>query len=75
MVHSGYEASAVHDTFNTLGGFLGTVKATFFSRYKDSDAMDDLNLPATPVNPPAGLVQIGAQIGAAKDAVREEANV
>ena len=68
MVHSGYEASAVHDTFNSLRGFLGTVKATLFSRYKDLDALDDLNLPSTPVNPPAGLVQI-------KESTREEANV
>jgi hopanoid biosynthesis associated radical SAM protein HpnH len=71
MVHSGYEASAVHDTFNSLRGFLGTVKATLFSRYKDLDAMDDLNLPSAPVNPPAGLVQINA----AKENARQEANV
>ena len=62
MVHSGYEASAVHDTFNSLRGFLGTVKATFFSRYRDLDALDDLNQPVAPVNPPAGLVQINAQV-------------
>ena len=30
MVHCGYEASAVKDTFGTLGGFLGTVRATLF---------------------------------------------
>jgi hypothetical protein len=71
MVHSGYEASAVHDTFNSLRGFLGTVKATLFSRYKDLDALDDLTLPSAPVNPPAGLVQINA----AKENSREEANV
>jgi hypothetical protein len=71
MVHSGYEASAVHDTFNSLRGFLGTVKGTLFSRYKDLDAIDDLNLPAAPVNPPAGLVQIAS----AKESAREEANV
>ncbi len=28
MVHSGYEASAVDDTFSTLRGFLGAVRAT-----------------------------------------------
>jgi len=72
MVHSGYEASAVHDTFNSLRGFLGTVKATLFSRYQDLDALDDLELPATPVNPPAGLVQIAAPV---KENVRQEANV
>jgi hypothetical protein len=60
----------VHDTFNTLSGFLGTVKATLFSRYKDHDAMDDVNLPA-PMNSQAGLVQIAP----AKEKAREEANV
>jgi hopanoid biosynthesis associated radical SAM protein HpnH len=30
MVHSGYEASAVNDTFGSLGGFVRTVKATLF---------------------------------------------
>jgi len=70
MVHSGYEASAVHDTFNTLRGFLSTVKATLFSRYRDSDAFDDLNQPSAPVNAPAGLVQLQV-----KKEAREEATV
>jgi hopanoid biosynthesis associated radical SAM protein HpnH len=30
MVHSGFEASAVNDTFGSLGGFLATVKYTLF---------------------------------------------
>jgi hopanoid biosynthesis associated radical SAM protein HpnH len=30
MVHSGYEASAVEDTFGTFSGFWGTVRATLF---------------------------------------------
>jgi hopanoid biosynthesis associated radical SAM protein HpnH len=38
MVHSGYEATAVHDNFNTLRGFIDTVKATFSSRYPDKEA-------------------------------------
>ena len=46
MLHSGYEASAVDYTFNTLRGFLSTVRATLFSRYRDSDALDDLNQPS-----------------------------
>src|SRR5579864_1946042 len=71
MVHSGYEASAVHDTFNTLRGFLGTVKATLFSRYPDTQAMEELNHPVKPVNAPAGLVQLQP----AKAETREEATV
>ena len=43
MVHSGYEASAVHDTFGSLRGFLGTVRATFSSKYKDDEALAMLN--------------------------------
>jgi hypothetical protein len=39
MVHSGYEASAVDDMFGSIGGFLSTVRATIFNKYKDPDAM------------------------------------
>jgi hopanoid biosynthesis associated radical SAM protein HpnH len=39
MVHSGYEASAVNDTFSSLGGFLATVRATISNKYNDPDAM------------------------------------
>ena len=41
MVHSGYEASAVNDTFGSVKGFLATVRATLFGgSYKDDAAMD-----------------------------------
>jgi hypothetical protein len=55
MVHSGYEASAVHATFNSPGGFLATVKGTLFSRYRDPEALRMLEEPVAAVNP---LVQI-----------------
>lgn len=58
MVHSGYEASAVHDTFNSLGGFLATVRGTLFSRYKDKAALEALNNPVKPVHARSGLVQL-----------------
>jgi hopanoid biosynthesis associated radical SAM protein HpnH len=39
MVHCGYEASAVNDTFGSLQGFWATVRATLFSRgYPDPTA-------------------------------------
>ena len=38
MVHSGYEASAVTDTFGSFRGFVDTVKATLFNRYEDPGA-------------------------------------
>jgi hopanoid biosynthesis associated radical SAM protein HpnH len=39
MVHSGYEASAVNDTFGSLEGFFATVKGTLFTRYRDEGAL------------------------------------
>ena len=50
MVHSGYEASAVHATFSSLSGFLATVKATLFSRYKDDGALRLLDEHVQPVH-------------------------
>jgi hopanoid biosynthesis associated radical SAM protein HpnH len=58
MVHSGYEASAVHDNFTTWRGFLDTVKATFFHRYPDAEALKMLDEPVKAVHAPAGLVQL-----------------
>ncbi len=58
MVHSGFEASAVNDTFGSWGGFFATVKGTLFSSYRDEEA---LRLLEEPVKPLAfnGLVQLG----------------
>ena len=55
MVHSGYEASAVNDTFGSLGGFVATVKGTLFTRYRDEGA---LRLLEEPVEQGQPLVQI-----------------
>lgn len=69
MVHSGYEASAVHANFNTVKGFVQTAIAQF-SRYKDAEALRMLEEPVRPVNAPAGLVQlqaaepVGEEVGA-----------
>jgi hopanoid biosynthesis associated radical SAM protein HpnH len=60
MVHSGYEASAVHDNFSTWRGFWDTAKATFFSRYPDREALRMLDEAVAPIHAPAGLVQIAA---------------
>lgn len=57
MVHSGYEASAVHDQFASMGGFFALVKA-WFSKYPDPAALKMLDEPVQPVNAPAGLVQL-----------------
>jgi len=60
MVHSGYEASAVNDTFGSLQGFLATVRATFSTKYKDNEALAMLNEEVKPVHAYNPLVQIGA---------------
>jgi hopanoid biosynthesis associated radical SAM protein HpnH len=62
MVHSGYEASAVNDTFGSLRGFAATVRATLFDRYPDTDVDDD-----TPIRPKRGMGPL-VQISAAPDA-------
>ena len=59
MVHSGYEASAVNDTFGSLSGFLGTVRATFSSKYRDPEAEAILKEHVHPAHSNNPLVQIG----------------
>ncbi len=55
MVHSGYEASAVNDTFASLRGLLATARATLFGgRYQDDDALEALEEKSAP----AHLVQL-----------------
>ncbi len=58
MVHSGYEASAVNDTFSSLRGLLATAKATLFTSHKDEHAMKLLNETVRPVHSYNPLVQI-----------------
>jgi len=60
MVHSGYEATAVDYTFSGLRGLLDTAKATLFGNYKDDEAMQIMNEPATPVHSFNPLVQIAS---------------
>ncbi|HEU4415990.1 MAG TPA: adenosyl-hopene transferase HpnH [Candidatus Angelobacter sp.] len=58
MVHSGYEATAVNDTFSSLRGLLATAKATIFTRHKDEHAMKLLHETVRPVHSYNPLVQI-----------------
>ena len=47
MMHSGYEASAVNETFGSLRGFLTTVRASMFGgSYANRKALDALNEPS-----------------------------
>jgi hopanoid biosynthesis associated radical SAM protein HpnH len=51
MVHSGYEASAVDDTFGSLKGFLSTVRATLFGgTYANAEALKALEEPVAPAH-------------------------
>ena len=61
MVHSGYEASAVNDTFGSLNGFLATVRATFSSKYDDPEAATMLKEHVRPVHSYNPLVQIASK--------------
>lgn len=58
MVHSGYEAPAVNDTFSSLRGFWDTVRATLSNRYPDPRALELLHEPVRPVHAFNPLVQI-----------------
>ncbi|HEY4084355.1 MAG TPA: adenosyl-hopene transferase HpnH [Bryobacteraceae bacterium] len=58
MVHSGYEASAVHENFTTWRGFVDTAKAYLFGRYPDAEALRMLDEEVKPVHAKAGLVQL-----------------
>ena len=59
MVHSGYEASAVNDTFGSWKGFVATVRATFSTHYKDEGAAAMLKEEVRPVHSYNPLIQIG----------------
>jgi hopanoid biosynthesis associated radical SAM protein HpnH len=63
MVHSGYEASAVNDTFGSLRGFLATVRVTFSTSYRDDEALAMLKETVRPVHAYNPLVQIGSSVG------------
>ena len=43
MVHSGYEASAVNDTFGSVGGMVRTVRSMLFNKHRDAEALNMLN--------------------------------
>ena len=58
MVHSGYEASAVNETFSSLRGLLATAKATLLTSHKDEHALKLLSEHVRPVHSYNPLVQI-----------------
>jgi hopanoid biosynthesis associated radical SAM protein HpnH len=51
MVHSGYEASAVDDTFGSVRGLAATIKGMLFSSHENKAALQALDEPAeTPLH-------------------------
>ncbi len=71
MVHSGYEASAVDDTFGSLRGFLATVRATVFGgTYANASALEALE--QTVESRPGRLVEL--KVTATRRVPRETAD-
>ncbi|MBI5282891.1 MAG: DUF3463 domain-containing protein, partial [Candidatus Solibacter usitatus] len=66
MMHSGYEATAVNDTFGSWRGFVSTIRATF-AKYPDAAALKDLAA-ARVEQHPWELVQIGG--GGARERIQ-----
>jgi len=51
MVHSGYEASAVDDTFGSIKGLFSAARATLFGgTYKDAEALEALDEKSAPAS-------------------------
>jgi hopanoid biosynthesis associated radical SAM protein HpnH len=68
MVHSGYEASAVNDTYGSIKGLFATARATLFGgAYADPEALEALEEKSAP----ASLVQLN--VSAAPVTARESA--
>ncbi len=63
MVHSGYEASAVNDTFGSIGGMVRTVRSMLFNKHRDAEALNMLNEQTRPVHSYNPLVRIGKTAG------------
>jgi hypothetical protein len=58
MVHSGYEASAVDETFSSLRGLLATARATLLGgTYANREALEALEEKSAPASH-LGLVQV-----------------
>ena len=70
MVHSGYEASAVDDTFGSLRGLWGAAKATLFGEHRNEAALKALE--SDPESHPGSLVPL--TVGKSKSEKRELQN-
>ena len=67
MVHSGYEASAVNDTFGSLAGLLRTARSMLFAKHSDAEALKMLEEEVRPIHSYDPFVQISGQGSEAED--------
>jgi hypothetical protein len=75
MVHSGYEASAVDDTFSSIKGLLATARATLFAgSYADRAALEALEEKSAPASH-LGLVQVSVSPTAVRSQQQDAARV
>ncbi len=73
MVHCGYEASAVNDTFGSPAGLLRTIKGMLFSSHPNQAALEALNETSEESHHSGSLVQLN--VSAAPRQANVEANV
>lgn len=67
MVHSGYEASAVNDTFGSPTGLIRTIKGMLFSKHPNQAALEALNEDAHEQPHRATLVQLNVTAAPRKE--------
>jgi hopanoid biosynthesis associated radical SAM protein HpnH len=71
MVHSGYEASAVNDTFGSLAGLLRTARSMLFAKHSDAEALKMLEEEVRPIHSYDPFVQISGQGSEVRDQFEE----
>src|SRR5580658_3583414 len=71
MVHSGYEASAVNDTFGSFAGLLRTARSMLFAKHGDVEALKMLEEDVRPIHSYDPFVQISGQGSEVRDQFEE----
>jgi len=73
MVHSGYEASAVNDTFGSFAGLLRTARSMLFAKHSDAEALKMLEEEeeVRPIHSYDPFVQISGQGSEVRDQLEE----
>lgn len=74
MVHSGYEASAVNDTFGSPTGLIRTIKGMLFSKHPNQAALEALSEDAHEQPHRATLVQLNVTANPRKEEALSDSN-